>query len=680
MKRAVATAICVAVGLLPLLPGASLADWRVAGGGDGFRTGYARGEQPPYFADRKVNQPNPEWVTKLSDFPSGVFPMGGAVVAEGLVMVGGASTNTFVALDQDTGLPVWRFSPDPRGSKYFPGDGYSGGYPATNAPWYQDGFIYVTFSNGVLYKLDASTGERAWRWEVPAAGAPGEVRDHVLSPQVEWDYHNATHRQFPLRAEVPPYTGDYPKFHSAINYCEDHDTVVVETLDSRVFVIDARSGGTIWHRYVGAPDWPGEFTFPEFEKGGIVPASGRSTRRFEAQPGAGCLGDYVFVPVEDGFVKTFDAQTGAFVGAYDGHHEGDLGWAADAAAGLADPESKDLIINFLSNRVIRITVPAMEPFWRQTEDAGQLSLCTDQADRSTCTVVPTSTGRHQDGPIGGAVFGGQLAIDPVERVLVDPNQDGHLYIWKDIDTPGVHPALVAKVPTGPNPLSIPNPPKDSISYYVPNDGKGGPWTNRTAVLNAPVLAGGVAYFNAAWEHAIYGVKYLEGGRLLSEPEIVFRYEVEWDRNFQYPPFGDTYKKPIVDLDLLTLGSLAVSDGHLYATANDGSVYSFNLQNPTGDTQRNLAILGSGLVPFIPTWEDPRGTFDRVWTTADWYKNQSNPNQGWRIPTPGQIAPISLPVAIMGIWLRRRSKRNAEAAASTARHGGLQGRWEGPGWQ
>jgi outer membrane protein assembly factor BamB len=668
------------------LPGTpSSADWPVAGGGDEFRTGYARGEQPPYFAGRGVSQPKPEWVTKLSDFPSGIFPMGGAVVAEGLVMVGGAATNTFLALDQDTGLPVWRFSPDPRGSKYAPGDGYSGAYPATNAPWYQDGFVYVTFSNGVLYKLDASTGERVWRWEVPAAGAPGEVKDHVLPAAEEWDYHNPEHNAFPLRAEVRPFTGDYPKFHSAVNFCDGK--VVVETMDARVYVVNASTGRTIWHRYVGAPDWPGEFVFPEFERGGIVPASGRSTRRFEAQPGAGCFGQYVFVPVEDGFVKVFKSETGLFVGRYDGHHEGDLGWAHDAAAGLLDPRTKDLVFNFLNNRMIRINVPQLEPRWRHIEDSGQLSLCVNQADRETCTVVPTSEGRHQDGPIGGAVFGGQLALDPVKRIIANPNQDGHLYLWSNIDTVGQNPTLIARVPTRKNPYSKPNPRKDSINYYVPRDGKEGPWEHRTAVLSAPVMAGGVVYFPASWEHAIYGVKYLENGRIMAEPEVVFRYEVKWDPEFMYPPFGDTYKRPIVDIDLLTMGSMAVSDGHLYLGANDGSIYSFDLQQPTANTQRNLAILGSGLVPFIPTWDDPRGVFDRIWTPAEWYKNQDNPNEGWRLPTPGQIIPLGLPVAAFGLWARRRSRRRrALSLASSAtpedessRPAGPRGRWEGIGW-
>ncbi|HEV3474713.1 MAG TPA: PQQ-binding-like beta-propeller repeat protein [Actinomycetota bacterium] len=669
MRRAAILAFLAAIVALPST--APARDWPVAGGGDGHRTGYNPDEPPPYFAGSRVNQPNPEWVTKLSELPSGVFPMGGIIVAEGLVITPGASTNSIVALDQDTGIPVWRFQPDPRGSKFFPGDGYSGGYPATNAPWYENGVVYATFSNGLLYAIDADTGQKIWRWEVPAAGAPGEAKDHTLNPAIEWDFHNEQHRRFPLRPEVRPFTGDYPKFHSAVNFCQGEGKLTVMTLDSRVFMVDAATGTTLWHRYVGAPDWPGEFNWPEEPQGGITPASGRSTRRFEAQAGAGCLGDFVFVPTEDGYVKTFDNDTGLFLAAYDGFHAGDLGFAHDGGAGLADPRSGDLIINLLSNRMVRLSVPRMTPRWRRLEDAGTISICEERLHRDTCNVLITTQDGVQDGPIGGGVFGGNLGLDYQHRVIVNANQDGHLYIWKNIDAIGQHPTLVAAVPTGKNPYSKRNPPKNSLSFYLPDDGKHGPWVRRTAVLSAPALGGGVAYFNASWEHAIYGVQYLQGDRVLDRPRVVFRYEVQWDDTFPYPPFGETEPKPIVDIDLITWGSLALSDGHLYAQANDGSIYSFDLQQPTADTQRNLAILGSGLVPPIPTWEDPRGTFDRVWTTADWYKNQVPP-EGWRLPAAGSLIPLGIPVALFGLWVRRRARRTPAVRAARSPRGTEEG--------
>ncbi|MGH2739271.1 MAG: PQQ-binding-like beta-propeller repeat protein [Actinomycetota bacterium] len=644
-------------------------DWYVAGGGDNFRSGYNSEEKPPYFvrSGKGAIQPKPEWITKFSDLPSGVFPMGGLIVAEGKVIFGGGSTNSIVALNQETGLPEWRFQPDPRGSRFNPGDGYSGNYPATNAPWYNDGVVYGTFSNGTLYALSASSGQKIWRWEVPAPGAPGEVTDHVLDAEVEWDYTNPDHAANPLRAEVAPFTGDYPKFNSAVSYCDDQ--VFVMTLDSRVFAVDATSGRTQWHRYVGAPDWPGEFVWPEFEKGGIVPSSGRSTRRFEAQAGAGCLGEHLFVPVEDGFVKLLDKDTGRFLGAYNALHAGDLGFAHDIGAGLADPESGDIIVNTLSNRMIRLSVPGLEPRWRHTEDAGQLSLCLNRTDRSTCTVIPTSQDVQIDGPIGGSVFGGNLVIDYEHRVIGNPNEDGHLYIWDDIDVEGQNPNLIARIANGDNPLAVENPDPDSLSYYLPR-GQGGPWEQRTTVLSSAVAGGGVIYYNATWEHAIYGVQYLDAktDEVLAEPKVVFRYEAFWDDTFPYPPFGDTFDEPIIDIDLLTMGSPALVDGHLYTQINDGSIYSFDLEQPVAETQRNLAVLGSGLVPFIPTWDDPRGAFDRIWTPADWYKNQIGP-KSFRLPTPAMAIPFGTPLLGLGVWLylrRRRSRDVIKAGASVPR--------------
>jgi hypothetical protein len=150
------------------------------------------------------------------------------------------------------------------------------------------------------------------------------------------------------------------------------------------------------------------------------------------------------------------------------------------------------------------------------------------------------------------------------------------------------------------------------------------------------------------------VQYLDGGQPMAVPRLVFRYELKRDADFKYPPFGDSYTEDIVDLDRLTMGSPALVDGHLYTVGFDGSVYSFDLQDPVARTQRNLAVLGSGLVPFIPEFTQPGGTFDRVWTDADWYKNQVTPNEDYRLP--GALLPLGLPAAALALWIGRRRLR------------------------
>jgi hypothetical protein len=122
--------------------------WTVGGGGDDFRSGYNPTEKAPPFINGghlgtgDADGPWLEWTTKISDLPSGVWPEAGIVAVDGLLYVTGAATNSFLALDAKTGLPVWRFSPDQRT------DGATSAYPGSNAPVVKNGVAYVTFSNG----------------------------------------------------------------------------------------------------------------------------------------------------------------------------------------------------------------------------------------------------------------------------------------------------------------------------------------------------------------------------------------------------------------------------------------------------------------------------------------------------------------------------------------------------
>src|SRR5258706_16381477 len=98
-------------------------------------------KRPPFFTTGHTGTgdddgPWLEWQTKISDLPSGIFPGAGVVVSDGIVYVSGGATNSFLALNESTGLPVWRFQPDQRT------DGYDAQYPSSNAPTVRNGIVY----------------------------------------------------------------------------------------------------------------------------------------------------------------------------------------------------------------------------------------------------------------------------------------------------------------------------------------------------------------------------------------------------------------------------------------------------------------------------------------------------------------------------------------------------------
>jgi hypothetical protein len=109
------------------------------------------------------------------------------------------------------------------------------------------------------------------------------------------------------------------------------------------------------------------------------------------------------------------------------------------------------------------------------------------------------------------------------------------------------------------------------------------------------------------------------------------------------------------------------NGHLYFAANDGRVYAFNLMHKV-KTVKNLVILGSGIVPFIPKWKDKLGTFDRVWTPADWYKNQVPPS-GYRLPKAAGVfgaASLLLVAVVLLWWYARRNDYEFEIVEEEVR--------------
>ena len=587
------------------------ADWTTPSGPDG--SAFIRGPQYKTHSLR--------WSTKLSDLPSGIYPMSPLVAAGGKVFVNGAGTDSIVALDAKTGEVVWRFAPDPRTS------GSIGGYPNPQEPWIENGILYQSSTNGFLYALDIKTGRKIWSYQVTGT--------------------------------------EYNKPIGKVEVCDGR--VFMDILGGipdkgqhNVYALNAKTGNKLWSTYAGAPGFPGNGFWPDLPtdpNNAQKLGQARSTRRFEARPGIACAGNRVYFNAEDGVLRALDAATGKQVGAYDVSHDGDIGGAVDGAAGMRDPKTGHLIRNYLNNRMVRIDPAALETAcagqrtglstglctvrtneqnkvhtnWRNIYgscEVGQGNTCGALSDPTRTSVVGTYEGARNDGIIGGAVFSSGAAIadrPDGKRVLYSPNQDGYLYAI-DFDNPKAAKGPLWRAPMG----SITKSLRDGadslrpggVDLYTadlasncanPDNCKNGPWEHRASNVSGPAIAGGVVYNAGSFDHAMYGFDWMTGAQ-------VFRFEIKWDSKSQYPPFGDTKPVRFLDLDELIMTTPAHDGANLYFAANNGVVYAFSTQETIAKPRKNLAILGSGVVPFIPKWKEGLGAFDYVWTPqGDYYK-------------------------------------------------------------
>ena len=659
--------------------------WTVGGGGDDFRTGYAPTEKAPPFINGghlgtgDADGPWLEWVTKISDLPSGVWPEAGMVVVDGIVYVSGAATNSFLALNAKTGLPIWRFSPDQRT------DGATSAYPGSNAPVVKNGVAYVTFSNGWMYALNAKTGKKIWSYQAKE-GYKGPLPPNATSGRCAGGKCTRGTTDFdPIHPGV-----NYPKIHGATAFCDNK--VFFMTLSGWVYGLNARTGKLLWKYYRDGPEFPGELTWWEYPVGGALAAdnksAGASTRRFEAVPGLACLNDEIQVAGSDGHVRFLNPRNGLADGRKEFDRKdsfsegvppiGDVdfcqaaGWNCDIAVGLAVPPlgaagGGDYIVTTLDSRIIRLKWDSHDPTWRRTYNAPlPLELEGAGPDEFLLTL-----GHGEHGFITQAVVGGPMALDPdmkgkgADPILYAASQDGRLYVIAlnrqddaagclrpETNMSGFGPCLLARVGIQPN--------TDPETPYT-RRGEGGPWDFNQHALSGNVLGGNVLYV-PTWDNKITGFDVRDP----KNPKKVWVYEIKWDTSFQYPPFGDRYKTPFADIDNKIFSSAALLGGHLYFAANDGRIYAFNLMKKVR-TVRNLVILGSGIVPFIPKWKDKLGTFDRVWTPSDWYKNQVPP-AGYRLPKSAAVfgAGSMLLVAIVLLWWYwRREEYEVEVAEERA---------------
>ena len=649
--------------------------WAVGAGGDNYGTGYNPTEKRPPFINGghlgtgDVDGPWLEWVTKISDLPSGVFPMGGIVVVDGIVYVSGASTNSFLALNAKTGLPVWRFSPDGRT------DGQTASYPGANDPVVANGVVYTPFSNGWMYALNAKTGKKIWSYQAKE-GYKGAPPPGSSSGRCSGNRCDRGKDQFdPVHPGVA-----YPKIHGAATFCDNK--VFFMTLSGWVYGLNARTGRLLWKKYADGPEFPGELTWWEYPVGGALSvnnkSAGASTRRFEAVPGVTCVNDEVLVSGSDGHARFLNPRNGTTdatraeytrvtnyggspplgVGEVDACQA--AGWNCDIAIDIAVPPlgapgGGDWILTTLDSRIIRLKWDTHEPVWKRTYEA-PLPLENETLGDDFLLSLP----HGEDGFITQAVVGGPMALDPdikgkgADPILYATSQDGRLYVialnrngenapcLRPEGSTGFNPCLLARVGISSN--------KEPETPYT-RRGEGGPWDFNQHALSANVLGGDVVY-TPTWDNKMTAFDV----RNPANPKKVWQYEVKWDSTFKYPPFGETFAKPYVDIDNKIFSQPALVGGHLYFTANDGSVYAFNLQRKV-KTVKNLVILGSGIVPFIPKWKDRLGTFDRVWTPAEWYKNQVPP-AGYRLPRAAGIfgaSTLVLANLVLLWWYARRDE-------------------------
>lgn len=631
--------LAVAAGLLPTPLSAAASDWPTPSGANG--TGFV--------ADAPAAKVHSlRWSTKISDLPSAVYPMSPLLAYRGKVFVNGAATNSVIALDAATGEVVWRFSPDPRATGAF------GGYPNPNEPFIADGIYYTSANNGFLYALDPQSGKKIWSYRVTGT--------------------------------------DYNKAIAKVEVCQGR--VFVDTLggigsqgQDNLFAVDAKTGKKLWGTYAGAPDWPGDGVYPDFPSNPTaadLAKLGRSTRRFEARPGVACFRNRVYYFAEDGILRVLDAANGIRVGAYDVLHHGmDLGFAVDGATGIVDPVTGDLVKNSLNNRMVRLLDEKLETVcggqvcddpeeeqekvhegWRHPYgDCAESEFVCGIATASRGDVVethspplcgtgtPPTSNCRADGILGGAVFSGGVALADWgggKRVVYSASHDGFLYAM-DFDDPigdDGEPSEF-KVPFDPIPAGL-------RSHYTRNDGcavasrcRNGPWEQRASNVSGPAVAGEVVYIAASMAHKMYGFNWMTGAK-------VFEYEVKWDKTSQYPPFGDTKPAPFVDLDELVQTTPAHDGRNVYFAANNGVVYAFSTQESIARPRRNLAILGSGVVPFIPKWTEALGAFDYVWTPqGDWYNpGYTSKNSLTAQQAPPGFADATTPFGYKGVQQQR----------------------------
>ncbi len=208
--------------------------------------------------------------------------------------------NRVVALNPESGQPLWMYPPDGKGKVIF----------TTPPGWVSDAnLVLVGDQTGNLYALDADTGQPRWQHQddgYPFIARPVHVGDAIFAPsssgtlyvfdakgQVRWTFHTKA----PLWAEAVVH----------------ENTVYLASMDRHLYALDVDTGRVRWKQNLAAPMAHG----PLFKEGRLyVPTYGKGVKAVDPEQGkvlwTALEGAWVWHTPQDGgkaiFVGTMDGR------------------------------------------------------------------------------------------------------------------------------------------------------------------------------------------------------------------------------------------------------------------------------------------------------------------------------------------------------------------------------------
>ncbi|MFC3956843.1 Ig-like domain-containing protein [Halovivax cerinus] len=245
---------------------------------------YAGGYLYALAADDRLYQLNATTGERLWTFDAG--DDSGLTVVDDVVFVAGESgtDDAVFALNATTREVLWTFTRS------------SSGY-GLSKPAVENGTVYVTHDSQATYAIDVASGETVW--SVPIAGASSRLHSPVVA--------------------------------DGVVYVDD---TTYSSTDANVYALDPSDGHTIWSAPANVDGYTG--SSPALANDTLYFTADGSLRAVDATTGTDrwststCVAarhspvyadGYVFVPMADSTVRTYDADTGDLVWRYEGYDE-----------------------------------------------------------------------------------------------------------------------------------------------------------------------------------------------------------------------------------------------------------------------------------------------------------------------------------------------------------------------